>query len=101
MPTMRPFRALLALALAVAACALAGCGGGGGGGGASSSSSVPETASLAPKDAGIWAAVDTDVSSAQWQALDAVLAQIPGAEAAIDSVMEQATSNGKKLDLRK
>ncbi len=99
MAAMRPIRVLFALFLAFAAFAVAGCGGGGGGG--SSAGSVPETASLAPADAGVWASVDTDVGSAEWTALDAVLAQIPGAEAAIDSGLEQVSNSGKKLDLRK
>ncbi len=98
---MRPIRVLFALFLGVAAFAVASCGGGGGGGGGSSSGSVPETASLAPADAGVWASVHTDVGSAQWTALDAVLAQIPGAEAAIDSALKQVSNSGKKLDLRK
>jgi len=96
---MRPIRALFALVLAVAALAVAGCGSGGGGG--SSSGAVPETAALAPADAGLWASVDTDATSAQWTALDAVLAQIPGAESAIDGVVDQVSNSGKKLDLRK
>src|SRR5690349_11619834 len=98
MATMRPIRALVALPFAVVVLAVAGCGGGGGGGGGggSNSSSVPDTAALAPADAGIWASVDTDVDSGQWTALDAVLAQIPGAESAIDSALDQIGSNKSK-----
>ncbi len=83
-----PAAMLVAVALVAAGC--------GGGGGSSSPSSAPDTASLAPPDAGLWATVDTDRGSAQWKALDAVLAKIPGAQPVIDSALAQISKAGSK-----
>jgi hypothetical protein len=77
---MQTMRGFLATAVAVAAVLATGCGGGSGGSGGDPLS----TASLAPKDAGIWISVDTDQGSNQWRSLDALLAKVPGAEQAID-----------------
>lgn len=94
MATMRrrlyalPAAMLVAVALVAASC--------GGGGASSSSSGTPDTASLAPADAGLWATVDTDRGSAQWKALDAVLAKIPGAQSVIDSALAQISKAGSK-----
>lgn len=98
---MRPMRSLLATVLAGAALLAAGCGGGSSSSSSSSSStSTPDSASLAPKDAGLWISVDTDRASSQWKALDAVLAQIPGAEKLVNDALAQIGSTDKKLDFR-
>lgn len=97
---MRSMRGSLAAALVGAALLAAGCGGSG----SSSKSSVntlPDTASLAPKDAAVWVSVDTDRTSDQWKALDAVLTQIPGAEKLVDDALAQIGSGDKKLDFRR
>jgi hypothetical protein len=95
---MRRMRSFLATVLAGAALVAAGCGGSSP---SSTAGDVPDTASLAPQDAGLWITVDTDRSSDQWQALDAVLAQIPGAEALFDQALAQIGSTDKKLDFRR
>ncbi len=92
-------RALLAVPLAAAALLAAGCGGGGSAGGAGAeqaAATAPETASLAPKDAGAWVEVDVDRSSAQWRELDAFLARLPGGRNALDEALAQI--GGAKLD---
>jgi hypothetical protein len=81
---MRLFFALLA---ALAALALAGCGGE-----ETTATSDAGTATLAPRDAGVWASLDTDRASAQWQALTALLARVPGADAALDDLLAEAVA---------
>ncbi|HET9460455.1 MAG TPA: hypothetical protein VFO56_00830, partial [Gaiellaceae bacterium] len=61
----------LALALAVTAVLVSGCG--------SASTQIPESASLAPADAVVFAMVTTDDTSSQWQKAERVLERIPGA----------------------
>jgi len=95
---MRPMRSLLATVLAGVALLAAGCGVDSGSN--ASSSTTPDTASLAPKDAGLWISVDTDRASDQWKALDAVLAQIPGAEKLLNDALAQIGNGDKKLDFR-
>ena len=80
---MRTMRVLLATVLGSAALVAAGCGGGGSMSSGSGSDPL-SSASLAPKDATAWVSIDTDQGSDQWQALDATLKKIPGAEKAID-----------------
>jgi hypothetical protein len=93
-------RSLLASVVAGFTLLAAGCGGGSSSNVTPSSSTVPDTASLAPKDAGLWASIDTDRSSDQWQALDAVLARIPGAERLLDDALAQAGPGKRKLDFQ-
>ena len=59
--------------------ALAGCGGSSGAG---SGSSLGAGAAIAPADSVAFAAVDTDLSSSQWKAVDSLLAEVPGARRA-------------------
>ncbi len=96
-------RALLAVPLvAAAALVAAGCGGGGSAGGAGAvrvAATAPETASLAPKDAGAWVEVDVDRSSAQWRQLEAFLARLPGGRKALDEALSQV--GGSMLDLER
>jgi hypothetical protein len=104
MKTMRAFAAML---LAGAALVVAGCGGSGASNASSVTADSASSASLAPKNAGLWVSVDTDRSSSQWQALDAVLGRIPGAQALVDDALAQigsasgSTSGGTKLDFRR
>src|SRR5262249_35868754 len=67
----------------------------------STSVDTPTAASLAPRDAGLWVSVDTDRSSSQWKALDAVLARVPGAQTLVDDALAQIGSSGKKLDFQR
>jgi hypothetical protein len=95
---MRLVRSLIASVLVGAALLTTGCGGSSGT--KLASGSAPDTAGLAPKDAAVWAFVDTDRTSGQWQALDAVLAKIPGAENLLDQALNQIGSTEKKLDFQ-
>lgn len=96
---MRTMRAFLAAACAVALLA-AGCGGTSGSSG-SKAASLDETASLAPRDAGLWVAVDTSGDSSQWAALRGVLARIPGASGLLTRIAANSGSGNEKLDLRR
>jgi hypothetical protein len=80
-------RLLLALVAALAAFALAGCGGE-----ETTATSDAGTATLAPRDAGVWASIDTDRASSQWQALTALLERVPGADAALDDLLAKAVA---------
>lgn len=84
-------RAWLPLALlAVATALLAGCGGA-----ATSGAAPPESASLAPADALLYATVTTDEGSDQWQKGEALLEKIPGArEGLADAVSSALTEEG-------
>ena len=99
---MISMRSLLAGLLAGAALLAAGCGGGSSSNVSSSSGTVLDTAALAPADAGLWIWIDTDRSSDQWVALDAVLARIPGAEKLVNDALAQAGQGQRqgKLDFR-
>jgi hypothetical protein len=92
-------RVTLACVLASAALLATGCGGSSSGG---ASGGAADTASLAPKDAGVWVAIDTDRSSGQWQALDALLAAVPGAETLVnDAIAQVGPTGGAKLDFQR
>jgi hypothetical protein len=97
---MNAMRAFAAMLLVGTALLVAGCGGSGGSK-ASSAVDPASSASLAPKDAGLWVSVDTDRSSSQWQALDAVLGRIPGAAALVDDALAQIGPGDKKLDFQR
>ena len=97
---MRPMRVLLATVLGTAALLAAGCGGGSSFSSSGGQAESGETASLAPKGAGLWVTVDTDTASAQWQALDAVLAKVPGATKLVDDAIAQIEGGDTKLDLQ-
>jgi hypothetical protein len=74
---LRPPRIATLAALAVAAAVVAGCGGDE----ATSTGSIPETASLAPRDAIGFVSIVTDEDSGQWQRADRLLQLFPGARA--------------------
>ena len=82
-------RARLIFGVAAAVCAaglLAGCGGSSGAG--SGSATIGAGASVAPADSVAFAAVDTDVSSGQWQAVDALLQKFPGHDALLTKLQQ-------------
>ena len=97
---MSRMRSLIAALVAGAALLAAGCGGSGGGS-SLTANTIPDTASLAPAAAGLWVSVDTDRSSDQWTAVDAILAQIPGGENLIDDALAKLGSKDKKLDFQR
>ena len=85
-------RTTLATALSVAAVGLAaGCGGSG-----PASSELGGAASVAPSDAVAFVALDTDVSSSQWQAVDGLLKKLP-AQGDLLTTLEQSFAKHTKL----
>src|ERR1041384_4824332 len=98
---MKSMRAYVAMLLVGTALVAAGCGGSAGSNASSTSADTPSTASLAPRDAGLWVSVDTDRSSSQWKTLDAVLARIPGAETLVDTAIADLGPGDKKLDFQR
>jgi len=75
--------------VAAAVCAaglLAGCGGSSGAG--SGSATIGAGAAVAPADSVAFAAVDTNVSSGQWQAVDALLQKFPGHDALLAKLQQ-------------
>jgi hypothetical protein len=82
-------RARLIFGVAATVCAaglLAGCGGSSGTG--SGSATIGAGAAVAPADSLAFAAVDTDVSSGQWQAVDALLQKFPGHDALLTKLQQ-------------
>lgn len=73
-------------AAVLAAGLLAGCGGSSGAG--SGSATIGGGASIAPADSVAFVAVDTDVSSAQWQAVDGLLQKFPGHDALLTKLQQ-------------
>ena len=87
-----PFLLLLALALAVVVAA--GCGGA-----AQEAAGLPESASLAPADALVYATVTTDEGSDQWQRAESLLERIPGARDGLtDAIASALTDEGLTWD---
>ncbi len=85
-----PFSLLLALAVVVAA----GCGGA-----AQEAAGLPESASLAPADALVYATVTTDEGSDQWQRAESLLERIPGARDGLtDAIASALTDEGLTWD---
>ena len=75
--------------VAAAVCAaglLAGCGGSSGAG--SGSATIGAGAAVAPADSVAFVAVDTDASSGQWQAVDALLQKFPGHDALLTKLQQ-------------
>ena len=91
---MRARTILGAAAVTVAAVLLAGCGGGSTTG---SGGDLGAGASVAPANAVAFVAVDTDVSSSQWQAVDALLQKFPGHDALLEK-LEQSLTKKTSLD---
>jgi len=85
-------RARLIFGVAAAVCAaglLAGCGGSSGAG--SGSATIGAGASVAPADAVAFVAVDTDVSSSQWQAVNNLLQKFPSHDALMTKLEQSFT----------
>jgi hypothetical protein len=87
-------RTVPAAILAGVVLAAAGCGGG----------SVPGSASgdgaaVAPADTAAFVAVDTDASSAQWQALDGLLASLPGSGELVKRIHALQGRLGPEVDV--
>jgi len=62
------------------------------GGAQQTGAEIPQSASLAPADAVVFARFATDPDSSQWQKADSVLARIPGVRDALLSAVEQGLS---------
>jgi Protein of unknown function (DUF3352) len=85
-----PFLLVLALAVVVAA----GCGGT-----TLEAAGLPESASLAPADALVYATVTTDEGSDQWQRAESLLERIPGARDGLtDAIASALTDEGLTWD---
>jgi hypothetical protein len=81
--------ALLALLAVLASVVLAGCGG------SESAASVEDSAaSLAPADAQLFATIDADLDSDQWNRLDELLKRFPGRDQAIASLQSMLSEEG-------
>ena len=80
-----PARVLAALAVAAAALLLAGCAGK-----AEPRAEVPDSASLAPADALVYATLTTDESSDEWRQAAELLDRIPGARDALTDTVGKA-----------
>ena len=73
------------VALLATAALTVGCGG--------AAPQIPESASLAPSDAVVFARITTDDDSAQWQKAERVLERIPGVRDTLVSAIEQQLSD--------
>jgi Protein of unknown function (DUF3352) len=79
-------RGILGVAAVMATVfALAGCGGSSGAG---SGSSLGAGAAIAPADSVAFAAVDTDLSSSQWKAVDSLLQKFPAHDALLAKLQQ-------------
>jgi hypothetical protein len=81
-------RRLVVLAMLATATLVSGCGGA-----EQSGAEIPESASLAPADAVVFARITTDDDSSQWQKAESVLARIPGARDGLVSAIEQGLAD--------
>jgi Protein of unknown function (DUF3352) len=75
------------LAALVVALGLAGCGGGGGSGNASAVG-ADSAAAIAPAEAVLYASVNTDLDSEQWQRLEALLDRFPGRDKLVGTITD-------------
>ncbi|HET8968811.1 MAG TPA: hypothetical protein VFN06_05245 [Gaiellaceae bacterium] len=76
---------LALVALVATAALVSGCGG--------AAPRIPESASLAPADAVVFAQITTDDASSQWQEAERVLERIPGVRDTFVSAIEQGLSD--------
>ncbi len=74
-------RSLVFVAVLVVAVVVSGCGG--------SPAQIPESASLAPADAVVFARITTDGDSSQWQKAERILERIPGVRDSVVTAIEQ------------
>ena len=84
---MRLRRLLVLLGLTLAVLVAAGCADS-----EQASSTVPESASLAPADAIVYATITTDEGSSQWENAERVLEKIPGARDGLARAIESSLS---------
>ncbi|HEV7132369.1 MAG TPA: DUF3352 domain-containing protein [Gaiellaceae bacterium] len=86
-------RTTIATGLAIAAAALtaAGCGGGS----SPASSDLGGAASIAPTDAVAFVALDTNVSSSQWQAVDGLLKKFPSQSDLLTTLQKSLEQHAK------
>jgi hypothetical protein len=75
-----------ALAVTLFALGLAGCGGG--------SEAADSAALLAPADAPLYVAIDTDLDSEQWQQLEQLLAKFPGRDRLVAEIRGSLSREG-------
>jgi hypothetical protein len=94
MRLLTPRRAAAA-ALAAGALALAGCGGGASDAG---SAGVPEGASLVPASAPVFVTANTDFSSPEWEAAQALVTRFPSGEQAIQSLLDRIEQDGVSFE---
>jgi len=78
-------RRLAFVGVLAAAVLVSGCGG--------APAEIPESASLAPSDAVVFARIATDGDSSQWQKAERVLERIPGVRDGLVSAIEQELSD--------
>lgn len=89
---------LAAAAAAAVALLAAGCGGGAGAGAAAAGVSGG-AATVVPADTAAFVSVDTDVGSAQWQALGGLLSKLPASSTILSRFRQLQPALGPELDL--
>jgi len=94
----RIVRALLLSLLAALALAVAGCGGSEAGGSGAVGTQGLAGAELLPADTVVYAAIDSDLDSDQWQQVDELLQKFPGRERLISEIREGLSSEGVSYD---
>jgi Protein of unknown function (DUF3352) len=89
-------RSRLALASAIGTVAVFAAAGCGGTGGVSGAGAAPGGgASVTPADAAVFVALDTDLGSSQWQAVNALLAKVPGSDALLARLRQSFEQHSK------
>lgn len=94
MRTRRP----VVLLLALLAFVLAGCGGGAKSSSSTGGGSTPEGAKLVRAGVLAFVAIDSDLSSGQWQQLDTLSHKFPGRDKAIAQLKRSLTQHGVDYD---
>ncbi len=94
----RIVRALLLSLLAALALAVAGCGGSEAGGSGAVGTQGLAGAELLPADTVVYAAIDSDLDSDQWQQVDELLQKFPGRERLISEIRKGLSSEGVSFD---
>jgi hypothetical protein len=86
---MSAMRAFVAAALVLLVLVVAGCGGGGSAGLARGASLGSDASQLVPPDASAFAAVDTNLTSAQWQRVDDLTKSFPARAKLLDDIRNE------------
>nr|MBA2474554.1 hypothetical protein [Actinomycetota bacterium] len=84
----------LALLLSALVLLAAGCGGDGGGGGGAVGTQGTAAAELLGPDTFLYAAIDTDLESSQWQQVDDLLQKFPGREKLLQELRDSLADDG-------